>query len=105
MSEIPQSAFQHVINGLSKIKHTPQNDHQLFSSAMQLLKDTFGTEDLGIVVTEALKSESPESVINFLTQLEHSDLGVIAFGRSLSLASALQAMIDLRSTKILKNTQ
>ena len=101
MSEIPQSAFQHVINGLSKIKHTPQNDHQLFSSAMQLLKDTFGTEDLGIVVTEALKSESPESVINFLTQLEHSDLGVIAFGRSLSLASALQAMIDLRSTKIL----
>lgn len=101
MSEIPQSAFQHVINGLSKIKHTPQNDHQLYSSAMQLLKNNFGTEDLGIVLIEALKSESPESVNNFLTQLEHSDIGVIAFGRSSSLSSALQAVIDLRGTKIL----
>ena len=101
MSDLTPSAFQHVINGLSKIKHAPHHAPELYSSAAKLLKESFGSDDLGVVLVNALKSESHESVGTFLMQLEYSDLGVLALVKSPSLSLALQAVIDSKNIKIL----
>jgi hypothetical protein len=101
MSQPPLTVFQNVSNLFSKGRHTPQDGPSLYSSALLLLKDNYGTEDLGIVITKVLKSEDFESVSNFLLQLEYSDMGVFALVESPSLSLAFEAVINSKNAKML----